>query len=200
MVNANRKQGLETPFDFTAKAKQAEGVKSCAWPGCAEHGEFRTAKSPRAMSDHIWLCQDHIREHNKAWNYFDGMSDDEVENIVRNSTVWERPTWKLGTNTHRTGQKGFAGQTFKDSFGLFDEDGDHTSERVYRAFPPGSPEAKAYATLDLDPPISIDELKARYKKLVKKHHPDANDGSKDAEEKFKEISFAYQIVVKHLQG
>ena len=197
MVSATRKQGLKTPFDFTAKTSRA--VKRCAWPGCAEEGEFRTAKSPRAMDDHIWLCSEHIREHNKAWNYFDGMSDDEVEDTVRHSTVWERPTWKLGSNTHKTGRKGYAQHRFSDPFGVLDGD-DDTPERVWRAFPPGSPESKAYATLDLSPDATLDEAKARYKKLVKQHHPDANDGAKEAEEKFKEIAFAYQIVVKHLQG
>ena len=47
------------------------------------------------------------------------------------------------------------------------------------------------AILDLKPPVTIDEIKRRYKKLVKLHHPDANGGDKLAEEKFKQISIAY---------
>ena len=198
------KQGLNTPFDFTAP-KRGEAEKPCAWPNCTAHGEFRTAKSPREMSEHIWLCAEHIREHNKAWNFFEGLSDDEVEAMVRNDTVWQRPTWKLGTNTARKATKGFADARFSDHFGLFDDEGDHAPHGAYggthgahRHFAPDSDEAKAYATLDLAPPVNLDEVKARYKQLVKRYHPDANAGAKEAEEKFKEISFAYQVIVKHL--
>jgi curved DNA-binding protein CbpA len=47
------------------------------------------------------------------------------------------------------------------------------------------------AMLDLTPPITMDQIKRRYKELVKRHHPDANGGDKAAEEKFKQISLAY---------
>ena len=49
--------------------------------------------------------------------------------------------------------------------------------------------------LDLTPPVTVAILKARYKELVKRHHPDANGGDKSAEEKFKEINEAYQTVL-----
>jgi curved DNA-binding protein CbpA len=54
------------------------------------------------------------------------------------------------------------------------------------------------ATLDLTPPVTIVALKTRYKKLVKLYHPDANGGDKAAEEKFKDISEAYRIVMGSL--
>jgi len=204
MAKQARKLGLETPFDFSTKgaAKRAPGTPACAWPGCADAGEFNAPKSPRDLAEHVWLCAEHIREHNKAWNYFDGMTDAEVEAAVRHDTVWQRPTWKLGENkdTGKRNTKGFANARFRDSFGLFDDDGDHTPHEAHRTFAPGSPEAKAFATLDLAPPLTIDDLKARYKQLVKRHHPDANAGAKEAEEKFKEIATAYQVILKYLEG
>lgn len=200
MATQPRKHGLNTPFDFAKKT--AKKTPSCDHPACELDGEFRAAKSPRDATQHIWLCAEHIREHNKKWNYFDGMSDEEVEASVRNDTVWQRPTWKLGENKHtgKPGRKGFANARFGDAFGLFDDDGDHTPHASERTFAPGSPEAKAFATLDLAPPITITDVKARYKQLVKRHHPDANNGDKGAEERFKEISAAYHLVVKHLEG
>ena len=54
------------------------------------------------------------------------------------------------------------------------------------------------ATLDLTPPVTIVDLKARYKQLVKRYHPDANGGDKASEEKFKDISEAYRIVMGSL--
>ena len=199
MVSQARKQGLKTPFDFSTKRDKK--APSCVWPGCADTGEFSAPKSPRDLADQVWLCAEHIREHNKAWNFFEGMNDAEVEAAVRHDTVWQRQTWKLGAAKPGTkGPKTFANARFGDAFGLFDDDGDHTPEFASRTFAPGTPEAKAFATLDLNPPVTIDDVKARYKKLVKRFHPDANNGSKEAEEKFKEIAVAYQIVVKHLEG
>ncbi|MBF0248932.1 MAG: DnaJ domain-containing protein [Alphaproteobacteria bacterium] len=57
----------------------------------------------------------------------------------------------------------------------------------------------AYATMDLAPPVTMDDLKTRYKKLVKRYHPDANAGCKLSEERFKEITEAYQTIRKTLQ-
>lgn len=202
MVSQARKQGLKTPFDFSTKraAKRATGTPACEWPGCADSGEFHAAKSPRDLAEQVWLCAEHIREHNKTWNFFEGMNDAEVEAAVRHDTVWQRQTWKLGAKPDTKGARTFANARFRDSFGLLDDDGDHTPDTINRTFAPNSPEAKAFATLDLSPPLTLDDAKARYKKLVKRYHPDANDGAKEAEEKFKEIATAYQIVVKHLEG
>ena len=52
--------------------------------------------------------------------------------------------------------------------------------------------------MDLDPPVTVEIVKARYKKLVKRHHPDANGGDKAAEEKFKQISEAYRTIMRSL--
>ena len=46
----------------------------------------------------------------------------------------------------------------------------------------------------LQPPVSLARLKARYKELVKRHHPDANGGDKVAEEKLKLINVAYGLL------
>lgn len=200
MASPIRKHGLDTPFDFRSKSAKRAHAPGCAWPGCADAGEFHAPKSPRDLAEHVWLCAEHIREHNKTWNYFDGMTDAEVEAAVRDDTVWQRPTWKLGSKPSVKTAKRFANARFRDAFGLFDDDGDHTPDLKQRTFAPGTPEAKAFATLDLDIPVTLEALKARYKQLVKRHHPDANAGAKAAEEKFKEIVSAYQVVLKHLEG
>ena len=54
------------------------------------------------------------------------------------------------------------------------------------------------AILDLRPPVTIQALKARYKKLVKRYHPDANGGDKTAEEKFKQVNEAYRTIMASL--
>ena len=50
----------------------------------------------------------------------------------------------------------------------------------------------------LSGPVTVDTVKARYKELVKRHHPDTNGGDKGGEEKIKEINEAYQIIMDML--
>lgn len=51
-----------------------------------------------------------------------------------------------------------------------------------------------YKILGVDKNASQDEIKKAYRKLAKKYHPDANPGDKKAEERFKEISEAYEVL------
>ena len=52
-----------------------------------------------------------------------------------------------------------------------------------------------YEVLQLKKGASDKEIKAAYKKLARKYHPDVNPGNTDAEAKFKEISEAYQVLI-----
>jgi hypothetical protein len=203
------------------------GPRGCAYPDCAAEGSFRAPRSRTELDQHIWLCLDHIREYNKTWDYFAGMSQAEIEAHVRRDIIGWRPTWPLGrlsANTPeaaqktkdgaQTGAKGRqnrgsgphwsgakpGGDPFahiRDDFGLFGEarrprrDRAEAGAGFQRRYRARDEETQALDTLGLSQPLSLAALKARYKELVKRFHPDANGGDKAAEERLKLVNQAY---------
>lgn len=163
----------------------------CDWPDCHEIGEHRAPHSPKDMKRFHMFCLEHIRQFNKSWNYYDGMSDEQVEASVRDDTSWNRPSWPFAGAERPLNFKGPTPDIddFGGAFG--DQDSYEGIGGASHRVEPDTPEAQALATLDLTPPVTQDDIKRRYKELVKRHHPDANGGDKDAEEKFKQISLAY---------
>jgi hypothetical protein len=174
-------------------AEPAPPARLCDHPGCASGGEFRAPRSRIELEHYFWFCIDHVRSYNSAWNYYAGMNEAEIEAEIRRDTTWQRPTWKLGM---RHGPAYEA--RIRDPFGFYNgetgkKSGEHrragsASDAVSRA---ASARDQALAVFDLDPPFTQMSLKARYKVLVKLHHPDAHGGDKAAEEKLKIINQAY---------
>lgn len=173
-----------------ADPERAANRRPCDHPGCAGMGEFRAPRSRSALHEYLWFCLDHVRTYNSSWNYYAGMSPDDIEREIRRDTVWQRPSWPLGSRTFRY-QARFRGD------GLFDLDDDEPAASRNGAAShrhPASPEARALAVFDLSEPVSLADLKARYKELVKLNHPDAHGGDKDAEERLKIINQAYSTL------
>src|SRR5262245_1806445 len=56
------------------------------------------------------------------------------------------------------------------------------------------PSRDLYAVLGVDKKASDDEIKKAYRKLARKFHPDLNPGDKQAEERFKEITVAHEVL------
>jgi DnaJ domain len=166
-------------------------VRPCDHPGCLAGGDFRAPKSRLQLHDYFWFCLEHVRAYNAAWNYYAGMNETEIEAEIRHDTVWQRPSWKLG-DRHGPAYA----DRIRDHFGVFSNgsqagdwrDNGRANEAVRRVL---SAREQALATFEIEPPFTPVRLKARYKALVKLHHPDAHGGDKAAEEKFKIINQAY---------
>lgn len=174
------------------------GVTLCDHPGCSAPATHRAPKARNRLNDYFWFCLDHIREYNRSWNYCAGMTDTQVESEIRNDTVWRRPSWPLGSQ----GGGFSANARFRDDLGVFEaaasmnarEEQEKRAER-----PKGDGQVRrALQIMNLDGPVTLTELKSRYKELVKRLHPDANGGDRAAEEKLKDINQAYATLKKFL--
>jgi hypothetical protein len=170
---------------FEPFRRSGGAARCCQYPGCEEDGIYRAPMSPALLDDYYWFCLTHVRDYNKAWNYYAGMSENEVEYHRRQDTVWRRPTWPVGGQALRH-QRRIEEQLRRDFAGVFEE-GTGTNH----ATRPLSEQDKALSILDLEPEADITEIKARYKKLVKRLHPDANGGDRAAEEHLKAVNQAY---------
>lgn len=169
-------------------------------PGCAGLGEYRAPRARDALTDYYWFCLDHVREYNARWNFYAGMNEAAIERQLRSDTTWWRPTWPFGVRG--TGLYGRLRNGAAFHWGTFgpDDDWDHEAIRVGDGITglrprPGSAEEKALAVFELQPPVTREVVKARYKALVKRHHPDANGGDKDSEERLKVINQAYSALM-----
>lgn len=177
-------------FDPLAKYR-GESARRCDHPGCDGKGEYRAPKSRAALRDYYWFCLDHVQSYNKAWNYYADMDSDQIEAQIRFDTVWQRPTWPLGGRGPQYYRQTV--EDVEDVFDVFREERERRAEerRAEPMMRKRTEEEAALATLDLTPPVSFAQVKARYKELAKKLHPDANGGDRDAEEKLKIVNEAY---------
>jgi hypothetical protein len=168
----------------------------CNHPGCTEAGVHRAPKSRQRLNEYYWFCLDHVREYNKSWDFYAGMNQTEIESQVRQDIVGHRPTWPLG-RWGASRARAFKVDFFPDDVAQTlngEKAKAHRQQRSERAKAASSAEDQALAVLDLTGPISFDEVKIRYKSLVKKLHPDANGGDKAAEEQLKLVNQAYSTL------
>ena len=169
-------------------------VRACDVPGCPESGNYRAPKSRTRLDDYYWFCLDHVRDYNAAWDYFSGLSEDEIEAIRRNDTVWQRPSWPL--NKPYNGAEAELQEQIRR---MFDQNWGPQSEsrrEQAKAKRPQSEADHALAVLGLEASASFTEIKSRYKKLAKQLHPDANGDSREAEERLKAVNQAYSTLKK----
>jgi hypothetical protein len=159
--------------------------RECEMPGCNAPGEYRAPKSRYALHDYWWYCLEHVRGYNAAWDFYRGMSPGEIEAYLRADTVGQRPSWPLG----RLGSVHVDEDLLRDPLRGFSRSEGHDRQRPN--VEPPSEMREPLATLGLSWPITMDALKSRYKELAKRHHPDANNGDRAAEERLKTINGAY---------
>jgi hypothetical protein len=182
--------------------KVREDVVMCGWAGCNKPGPHRAPKGRGHEREYFNFCMDHVREYNANYNYFSGMSDDAVARYQKDALTGHRPTWKMGANggsKSKVKAEDFEGAA--DPFSVFSElngrgrwrpgPGAEAKPEARKVF---NAERKALQVMGLTSSATTEEIKSKYKALVKQHHPDANGGDRSTEDRLIEIIKAYNYL------
>lgn len=181
--------------EFEGAQTQGKTV-TCEIPGCLLKGDHKAPKN-RALGEYYHFCYEHVRDYNAAWNFFEGLSEAEIQEHMRRSFFGDRPTWKYGVGAdaldelqrkawqayHNTEQE--PPRSSKKRSGWEQRKKDFENKHA--------PEIEAMAIMGLEPPLQLPEIKARYRALVKAYHPDHNPDP-EAAEMIKAINMAYTLL------
>ena len=174
---------------------EKNSFKKCDSDKCNEKGEYRAPKSRIMLNEYFYFCLKHIKVYNKSWDFYKGMSVDQIESSMRNDTVWDRPSWPLKGNYKNVFDEF---NRYTDDFIKNEDDkvNDNYFKNKLLNETLNIEDTKALNDLGLEIPISLEKIKKNYKKLVKIFHPDVNGNNKNAEEKFKQINESYKLLLK----
>ena len=175
---------------------RVEGARArCAVPGCDAPGEFKAPLQPANFDGPgAWrfLCLDHVREHNAKYNFFEGMSAEEITEAQSPLAGWDRPSRRFAAN----------GADPPPRWSDFSDPLDAISTRfahLREGRPPSrfsKPERRALSVLGLGEDADRHQLRQRYSGLVRRYHPDKNGGDRSHEGRLGEVIEAYQLLRK----
>ncbi len=201
-TNSKFFDSIRIPTKKKAEAKSSAQI--CQWDGCEKPGTHKAPVGRMREGEYFHFCIDHVREYNKNFNYFSGLADGDIAKFQKDAITGHRPTWSTAANSTakartspdmakiRSGSASYHNR-IRDPFNLFKEaKAQVPNQKAQRK--PRALEIKALATLGLEPNSTSDKIKARYKELVKQHHPDANGGDRASEERFRDVIQAYQLL------
>ena len=175
---------------------RVEGARDrCAVPGCKEPGEFKAPLEPANFDgpgSWRFLCLEHVRQHNAKYNFFEGMSPDQISDAQRPYAGWDRATRAFA----------HAGSDPAPSWSDFSDPLDAISGRFGKSrtavaqsrFNRG--EQRALSVLGLGEDADLKAVRSRYSKLVRRFHPDRNGGDRSHEGRLGEVIEAYQTLRK----
>lgn len=187
----------------TCDEPKTASQQGCETPGCTNAGLYRAPKGRKAEGQYWRFCIDHVRAYNATYNYFDGMNDAAVQAYQKDAVIGHRPTWAMGVNpaTRAAGPKPGEPKrdwAYVDPLDILRAEG--VGETSRRAKPePRRPKLsvavlKALDVLGLDETADTAAIKAQYKTLVKRFHPDANGGDRSFEERLRDIIRAHDTL------
>jgi len=198
----------DDPFGFdmsvsNAKKKNTRGRRGmsgasetskrvCDHEGCSKPGLFRAPKAPDVLDDYYWFCQEHVREYNLKWNFFNSTTEAEMAAQMDNDRVWDRPTKPFRRSVE---ERAWARLGIDDAHEVLGGNATRNPGRngaAGRKLPPT--ERRAIEILDAKDNWSKQEIRKAYKALIKVLHPDMNGGDRSQEEQLSQVVWAWDQI------
>ena len=158
----------------------------CAWENCFEIGEYRAPTEKDNSKKYKLLCLSHIKEFNKNWNYFSDMSENEIFDFLKSDMTWHKPTQSFSSSDNFF--KILWNNALKDELKSANF---INKQNNLKKFKFNNNDIKAFRVLGISVGLKWNKVQEKFKKLVKKFHPDMNAGNKKYEDKLKVITLAY---------
>jgi len=156
-------------------------IKKCERIGCAKAGVCKCPKD-RRLKDWWYFCQEHAAEYNKNWNYYAGMSKEEIDQVWEDDMFGTAKQSAEGTDEYQKMIHDFL-------------TGNEKTAPRKRTLP-----AEVAAALKVLGVASLDDwaaIQKKFRALAKQEHPDTKK-TKDHDHRFSEINNAYQTLKKFL--
>ncbi len=166
--------------------------RKCNFPGCNIEATYKAPSSPEKLNNYIWFCFDHIKKYNKKWDFFSNMSADEIEEFIENDIIGHRKTKKMGAHSNK-----------------YFEDASKISEAIFSSFKGfdkstinpsliSSKYLNALAVIGIENKnVTLEEVKSKFKKIVKELHPDTVGKNKKNIEKLTKVLEAYKTLKEY---
>tara|TARA_Y100000590_G_scaffold266885_1_gene299698 strand:- start:1802 stop:2320 length:519 start_codon:yes stop_codon:yes gene_type:complete len=157
----------------------------CEWENCNELGKFKAPIEKDNSKNFKLLCEEHIKQFNKSWNYFEGMSQDQIDSFLKSDLTWHKPTQEFSSSDNFFNI--LWNNALSDKFKIFKE-GKYSNLNSRKI---SEKDRDAFEIMGLDINAKWPAIQSKFKTLVKKFHPDKNSGNKKYEDKLKKITLAY---------
>ncbi|MDA9408909.1 J domain-containing protein [Bradyrhizobium sp. CCBAU 45384] len=183
------------------EAQERQTTALCEWPDCLNKATHPAPKGRGNAREYWHFCIDHVREYNRSYNFFSGMDAEAVARFQKDELIGHRPTWKMGENISARKMSGSAADSKDacDAFGMLAELSGRASARPRSEAKPEerkifNAKRKALQVMGLNVDATLRDVKAKYKAMVKQHHPDANGGDRSQQDRLVEIIKAYHYL------
>ncbi|HCS18636.1 J domain-containing protein [Qipengyuania flava] len=178
--------------------------RECAHPRCSEPGEYR-APGGRGHGfdgpgEWRWLCLEHVREFNAGYDWFEGMSAEEVFAAQSPASGWRTESPIFRPTAGVDGMPRWS--DFDDPLDAISARASGIKSRARREAEMAMDgrfsreEAEALETMGLGLDTDRKGLRRRYSELVRRYHPDRNGGDRQYETRLNRVVEAYQTLRK----
>ena len=182
--NPRGRRGMSGAFETSTRV--------CDHEGCDQAGKYRAPKSPDNLEDFFWFCQQHVREYNLKWNFFNGQSEEDMAKRMDKDRVWERETKPFRKTVE---EQAWARLGVSDAHEVLGENATRNPGKSItgtRRLPPT--ERRAIEILEAKDHWTKSEIRKTYKALIKVLHPDMNGGDRSDEDRLQEVVWAWDQI------